>query len=122
MVGKFNISMKTFVLVTKVTPMLLAFCHLINILLNYFYIELVFMNYLAGISIISTLYMYITSYALKLCEYYRMFLHYCVAVNIINIIDCYIGIPVNDIGMFMILAIITIIFMFLIIYFKFFKS
>lgn len=37
MVGKFNISMKIFVLVTKVTPMLLAFCHLINILLNYFY-------------------------------------------------------------------------------------
>lgn len=121
MVGKFNISMKTFVLVTKVTPMLLAFCHLINILLNYFYIELVLMNYLAGISIISILYLYITSYALKLCEYYRMFLHYCVAVNIINIIDYYIGIPVNDIGIFMIFTIVTIIFMFLIIYFKFFK-
>lgn len=122
MVGKFNISMKTFVLVTKVTPMLLAFCHLINILLNYFYIELVLMNYIAGISIISTLYLYITSYALKLCEYYRMFLHYCVIIDIINIYDYYIGIPITDVELFFLFTMISIITMFVIIYLKFFKK
>ena len=34
--------MKTFVLVTKVTPMLLAFCHLVNTILSYFYIDCIF--------------------------------------------------------------------------------
>ena len=34
--------MKTFVLVTKVIPMLLAFCHLVNTILSYFYIDCIF--------------------------------------------------------------------------------
>ena len=46
--------MKTFLLVTKVTPMLLAFCHLVNTILSYFYIDCIFLNYFASISIIST--------------------------------------------------------------------
>lgn len=114
--------MKTFVLVTKVTPMLLALFHLINTTLSYFYIDCVFLNYLASISIISTAYLYITSYALKLCEYYRLYLHYCVTINILNIIDYYIGLPISDIEIYLLFVIITIIFMFLLIYFKFFKS
>lgn len=122
MAVKFNISMKTFVLVTKVTPMLLAFCHLVNTILSYFYIDCIFLNYFASISIISTAYMYIVSYAIKLCEYYRMYLHYCVTINILNILDYYIGLPISDVEIYLLFVIVTIIFMFLIIYFKFFKS
>lgn len=121
MAVKFNIPMKLFVLVTKVTPMLLALFHLLNTILSYFYIDCVFLNYLAGISIITVTYLYFTSYALKLCEYYRMFLHYCLILDIINAIDYYFILPISDISLYLLIVIVTIIFMFLIIYLKFFK-
>lgn len=113
--------MKTFVLVTKVTPMLLAFFHFINTALSYFHIELKFLNYLSGVSIITIGYLYIVSYAIKLCEYYRMFLHYCVVLTIYNTIDYYIGIPISNLEYYMIFLCITIIFMFITLYLKFFK-
>lgn len=114
-------SMKRFVLVTKVLPMLLALFHLINTILSYFYIDCVILNYIAGISILTVAYLYFTSYLIKLCEYYRMFLHYCVLIDIINTFDYYIGIPLEDYNLFMLVMIITIIFMFIIIYLKFFE-
>lgn len=116
-----NISMKTFVLVTKVTPMLLAFFHLVNTTLNYFEIDCVFLNYLAGISIITLAYLYFVSYTIKLCSYYRMFLHYCLVLDIINTIEYYIGIPVSYNQLYLIFVMITIIFMFITLYLKFFK-
>ena len=91
-------------------------------ILSYFYIDCIFLNYFASISIISTTYMYIVSYAIKLCEYYRMYLHYCITINILNILDYYIGLPISDVGIYLLFIIVTIIFIFLIIYFKFFKS
>lgn len=114
-------SMQLFVLVTKVLPMLLALCHFINTILSYYYIEIMFLNYFASISILCVAYLYFVSYILKLCEYYRMFLHYCVVINILNILDYYIGLPVSDIGIYLIFVIITIVTMFIIIYLKFFK-
>lgn len=113
--------MKKFVLVTKVLPMLLALCHLINTTLSYFYIDCIFLNYFSSISILTIAYLYFASYVIKLCSYYRMFLHYCVVLTILNIIDYYIGLPISDISLYLIFVIITIIFMFIIIYLKFFK-
>ena len=113
--------MKRFVLVSKVLPMVLAFVHLINTILNLFYIDLVIFNYIASISIFTILYLYFVSYVIKLCEYHRMFLHYTVIVDIIGIIDHYVGIPVSNMTLLCIYGIITIITMFVIIYLKFFK-
>ncbi len=114
-------SMKLFVLVSKVLPMILAFFHLINIILSFFYIDCVILNYIASISILTITYLYFVSYILKLCSYYRMFLHYTVIIDIINIIDYYIHIPIEDISMLCIYLIITIFTIFLVIYLKFFK-
>lgn len=63
-------------------------------------------------------FIYIASYLLKFCEYHRMFLHYIVIIYIINCVDYYIGIPVSDYNLFIIYSIITIIALFLILYFK----
>lgn len=101
--------------------MVLAFFHLVNTILNLFYIDIVFFNYLASVSILTVIYLYFVSYTLQLCAYYRMYLHYIVIVDIISIIDHYIGIPVSNMTLLCIYVIITIITMFLIIYLKFFK-
>ena len=109
---------KLFLLVSKVLPMILAFCHLLNIVLSYFYIEDHILNYISGISILTILYLYLVSYIIKLCSYYRMFLHYCVIINIINVYDYYIGIPLNDKELFMLYIVLTIITMFIVLYLK----
>ena len=122
MVEKVNITLfKRFVLVSKVLPMVLAFCHFIHIILSYFYIDTTFINYFASISILTVVYLYLVNYVLKLCSYYRMFLHYCVIIDIFNVYDYYIGIPISDISLLLFYGGVTIIIMFIILYIKVFK-
>lgn len=122
MVEKVNITLfKRFVLVSKVLPMVLAFCHFIHIILSYFYIDTTFINYFASISILTVAYLYLVNYVLKLCSYYRMFLHYCVIIDIFNVYDYYIGIPISDISLLLFYGGVTIIIMFIILYIKVFK-
>lgn len=122
MVEKVNITLfKRFVLVSKVLPMVLAFCHFIHIILSYFYIDTTFINYFASISILTVAYLYLVNYVLKLCSYYRMFLHYCVIIDIFNVYDYYIGIPISDINLLLFYGGVTIIIMFIILYIKVFK-
>ena len=90
---------KITVIVLKILPMLLAFITLLNSILSYFNIDLVILSYIGGVSLIPILFIYITSYTFKFCEYHRMFLHYIVVTWIINIIDLYIGIPHRFIGL-----------------------
>lgn len=105
-------------LVAKVIPMLLAFLHFVNILFGYFNIDSTILTYLGGISFLPILFLYITSYALKFCAYHRMFIHYCVITNIINIYDEYVGININNERYVMLLLILTIIMLFITLYLK----
>lgn len=105
-------------LVAKVIPMLLAFLHFVNILFGYFNIDSTILTYLGGISFLPILFLYITSYALKFCAYHRMFIHYCVITNIINIYDEYVGIDIDNERYVMLLLILTIIMLFITLYLK----
>ena len=105
-------------LVAKVIPMLLAFLHFVNILFGYFNIDSTILTYLGGISFLPILFLYITSYALKFCAYHRMFIHYCVITNIINIYDEYVRIDIDNERYVMLLLILTIIMLFITLYLK----
>lgn len=109
-------TMKLFLLFLKVMPMCIAFIFLVNTVLSYFDIYPKILNYLIILLLFG--FVYFASYVLHFCEYHRMFLHYCVVINIISVIDYYIGIPVSDFVMLMIYSIITIICLFLFLYFK----
>ena len=80
----------------KIIPIILAFTALLNSILSYFNIDLYILSYIGGISIFTMIFLYLSSYVFKFCEYHRMFLHYVVVTWIINTIDYYIGIPIND--------------------------
>lgn len=112
---------KRFVLATKVLPVTIAVIHLLNVVISFFYGNDIPLNYIGGISLLPILYLYLASYTFKFCEYYRMFLHYSVLINIVNICDYYFGIPITDIDYFLLMIFLTIIAMILIIYLKFFK-
>lgn len=96
--------------------MLLAFIYFINTVFSYFYISTKYLNYIVFVLLIT--FIYIASYLLKFCEYHRMFLHYTLVICGINMYDYYIGFSVNDLEMFMIYSIITIIALFITLYLK----
>lgn len=113
---KSKILYKTQLCLLKVIPMVMAFIFWINTVLSYFDIDLEIFSYIGSCSIITIVYLYISSYVFRFCEYHRMFLHYVCIIWLINIYDYYIGIPVDDISMLMIYQIITGICLFTILY------
>lgn len=108
---------KVTVIVLKILPMLLAFIILLNSILSYFNIDLVILSYIGGVSLITMLFIYVASYTFRFCEYHRIFLHYILVTWIINIIDLYIGIPINDLEYLCLQIIVAGISLFIILYF-----
>lgn len=100
--------MRLFVLVSKVLPVILVLCHLLNCIFGYIGWNNVILGYISGISILTIGYLYLVSYLINLCGYYRMSLHYCVIIDIINIYDYYIGISITDIELFFLFIMIRI--------------
>lgn len=105
----------------KVIPMLFAGCTLLNMVLSYFYIDAPILSYIASVSILTLVFMYMSSIVFRFCAYHRMFIHYTTVNWVLNIYDLYIGIPLDRKGLFILYAIITGIFMYFIIYCKFRK-
>ena len=70
-------SIKHFITITKITPILIAFIHLINEIVGFLGFNDIPLNYIGGISLILIIYLYYTSFVFKLCSYYRMFSTLC---------------------------------------------
>ena len=86
---KNKILYKTQLCLLKVIPMVMAFIFWINTVLSYFDIDLEVFSYIGSCSIITMVYLYISSYVFRFCEYHRMFLHYVCIIWLINIYGCY---------------------------------
>lgn len=80
----------------KVMPMLLATIYLVNTVLSYYDIIVLALSYIGGLSFIPLVFMYISSYVFRFCSYHRMFLHYIVINDLINLIDYHYTLPISD--------------------------
>lgn len=101
----------------KVIPMVLAFCALLNTVLSFYGINCDILSHLGGISLFPLLFLYLSSAVFRFCIYHRMFLHYLLVTDVLNMTDFYIGIPLNNRTLFGLYLVITGIFLFLILYF-----
>ena len=72
----------------KILPSLVALIYFINTVLSAIKIDLPILSYIGGMSFIPLLFMYLSSYVFKFCEYHRMPLHYILFNNVFSII-CY---------------------------------
>lgn len=112
---------RIFIAVVKVIPIACSAIYVANTALSYFSIDVPAFSYIGGCSVLTILFMYLSSYVFRFCAWHRMFIHY-IAVNwILNIVDYHIGIPVSDKGLFIMYVAITGMFMFLTLYLKFRK-
>ena len=100
----------------KIIPMIMAFVSLLNSVLSYFGIDLPIFSYICSCSVVTLVFLYLSSYVFLFCNYHRMFLHYVVVTWFINIIDLYIGIPISDLSYLCLQMIIAGISLFIILY------
>ena len=108
---------KAVIVAIKIIPILIATLFLIRSILSCIDVDVTWLSYLCGMSLIPLLFMYLVSYAFKFCAYHRMFLHYIVVNDAINYVDYYIGIPLQYHELLRLHFIIAGIFLLLIIYY-----
>lgn len=100
----------------KIIPILMAVCSACNSILSYFNIEVTIINYIGGVSLLPLIFLYLSSYVFKFCAYHRMFLHYLLITDIINIYDYHIGIPLDNLEYLCLHMVVTVISMFIVLY------
>ena len=106
-------------LLIKVIPFIIMFCYALNNILYYFDIEVIFLSTFSGLSILTWIFLYISSFVFKFCIYHRLPLYYILTIDIINYYDYLIGLPISDKRLFILDIIIIGIFLLFIVYFKF---
>lgn len=112
---------KTELYLIKVIPMIFAGLSLLNDVLSYFHIDVPLLSYIASVSVLTLIFMYLSSVVFKFCAYHRMFIHYTAVNWVLNIIDYYIGIPLDNRELFIMYMSIAGSTLFLILYLKFRK-
>lgn len=107
---------KILLILLKYIPIIISLFYLLNTVTALCGIDIPVLSNFAGMSLLTWLFMYIAAWVFQYCIYHRMFLYYILATDTINIIDYYIGIPVNDFGIIVIHSILIGVSLFLILY------
>ena len=81
---------KLLLLVLKYIPIVIALCYMLNTM---FYIEL--LSNIAGVSLLTWIFLYLASVVFEFCSYHRMFLWYILIDDVLNIVDYYWSIPIS---------------------------
>lgn len=117
-VGKFKYLYKLELVLLKIIPMLLALCYFSNTILSLFGYKYTIFSIISGMSVLPMIFLYLSSYAFRFCEYHRIFLHYVVINECTVWYDYHYGIPYNDRTLLAIHISIACICLFLILYLK----
>lgn len=102
------------IIIIKVLPFIIAALYILSTILDYIDICSTLVNYI--VYLMFFLFLYVSSYVFKFCEYHRMPIHYALGINLINVYDVYVGIPVDNYSMFGIYSIFTGIAIFITVY------
>lgn len=108
---------KILLILLKYIPLIISLFYIINTLTAFVGIDMPVLSNIAGMSLFTWLFMYISTWVFRFCIYHRMFLYYILITDIVNITDYYIGIPVSDYNLIIIHGLIIGISLFLILYF-----
>lgn len=108
---------KILLILLKYIPLIISLFYIINTLTAFVGIDIPVLSNIAGMSLFTWLFMYISTWVFRFCIYHRMFLYYILITDIVNITDYYIGIPVSDYNLIIIHGLIIGISLFLILYF-----
>ena len=78
------------IIIIKVLPFVIAALYILSTILDYIDICSTLVNYI--VYLMFFLFLYVSSYVFKFCEYHRMPIHYALGINLINVCDVYVAI------------------------------
>lgn len=87
---------KVEILLLKFIPFILAIFQFIYTICFIVNVSVPIIAELASVSLIPLVFLYVSSYVFKFCEYHRMPLHYIVSNNILNSLDYHFQLAVSD--------------------------
>lgn len=93
---------KLFMVMLKYAPAVMVICCIINTTGAYLGYDTSVLSYVSGISLIPWLFMLVASRVFRFCVFHRFMLYYIIIDNIINVVDYYAHIPVEDFNILMI--------------------
>lgn len=113
-----KVSYRLFLFILKAIPYVIALFYILFTIGCYFGIELNVIGYIASCSILTWLFLYISSFVFKFCIYHRLPLYYILLNDIINTIDVYTHLPISTHSFFLLYVWITGIFILLYVYLR----
>lgn len=90
-----NLSHKSFLIVIKYIPYIIAIEYAVSTLADFFEYDLIGFGYIFNLSLFSWMFMLLNSFIFKYCFIHRLPLYYIAINDMLNITDYYIGIPVD---------------------------
>lgn len=106
-------------LIIKVIPFIIMSLYVANSIFSYFNIDAPILAITGGLSILTWLFLYVSSFVFKFCIYHRIPLYYILISDILAYYDNIIGIPVSNKELFVLNISIVGVFILLIVFFKF---
>lgn len=80
---------KIFLYLVKILPFVISCFYFIYNLLACFDVEIIFISMFSGTSILTILMFYMISYIFRFCIYHKIFIHFILLNNVLNVIDYY---------------------------------
>lgn len=102
---------KITLLTLKMLPMIMSFSYLIMFVLANTVEDWVIIPHILGTVIAPLVFVYLTSYVFRFCAFHRMFIHYYAFVELLNVTDYYVRIPISDEAITLLHDSVTIIFL-----------
>jgi hypothetical protein len=96
---KNSVSHKTFLIILKFIPHIVAFLYALYNILEFLEIDTTILGHLIHVSVFPWIFLYLTSKIFRYCYVHRLPLYYIASCDIITITDYYIGIPISDISL-----------------------
>lgn len=93
--------------------MVMAFSYLIMFVLANTVESFVIVPHIIGTVIAPLVFVYLTSYVFRFCAFHRLFIHYYAFVELLNVTDYYIRIPISDVIIIFIHDSVTVVFLIL---------
>jgi hypothetical protein len=88
---------KLLIVVIKYIPMTISMFYILNTILCWLGIDAPVLSNIAGVSLFTWLFIYLSSVVFQFCIYHKMFLYYILIEDLLNIYDFYFGIPISNV-------------------------
>lgn len=108
---------KILLITLKYIPLIITGFYVLNTTLNILEIDAPVISNLAGVSLLTWIFLLLSNIVFKFCIYHRVFLYYILIVDLFNILDYYVGIPLYQYEYIAIHSVLLGITLFLSIYF-----